>query len=237
MCRFNLSAQELHATILEPWVRDRLFEFGERKWDPQRAALTVIEGPRIAPGQLTMGRGWRTAQRQGREVAEELLAAARAALTGESVESESGVAGAGVGGEQAGSAGAGESRGPAGPGGADPGGADVDIHAGGGEGAADLVADSLGLELLSRIGAERAPLDAAWELAQERGAGLPASASLALAERAVTSLLRGRLIVLLRGAAEADLVEVEEVEAPSLVLARASWIGAGGRAGVWLRRA
>jgi hypothetical protein len=237
MCRFNLSARELHATVLEPWVRDRLTEFGERKWDPQRATLTVIEGPRIAPSQLTMGRGWRTAQRQGREVTEEQLAAARSALAGGSVESESEVAGAGVVGEQAGSAGGGDSRGPADPGGAGHGGVGVDIHAGGGEGGADLVADSLGLELLSRIGAERAPLDTAWELAQERDAGLPASASLALAERAVTSLLRGRLIVLLRGAAETDLVEIEEMEAPSVVLARASWIGVGGRAGVWLRRA
>jgi 2-iminobutanoate/2-iminopropanoate deaminase len=79
LCRFNLSAAELHATILEPWAADRRFELGELRWDPRQARLTVLEGPRISPDQLTMGRGWRAAQRQGRDVTEQLLAAATAA--------------------------------------------------------------------------------------------------------------------------------------------------------------
>ncbi len=76
VCRFNLSAEELRTTVLEPWVADRPFELGELKWDPRQARLLVLEGPRIPPDQLSMGRGWRTAQRDGRDVTAQLLGAA-----------------------------------------------------------------------------------------------------------------------------------------------------------------
>jgi hypothetical protein len=216
MCRFNLSAQELRATVLEPWARDRLIEFGERKWDPQRAKLTILDGPPIAPGQLTMGRGWRTAQRQGREVTDELLAGAREALAADTL------GGVGSQGSASTHAAAGALRGAVGE-------------------EADLAADSLGLELLARIGGERAALYEAWGLARERSPGIAASASLALAERAVASLLRARLIVLLRGAsAGEEPAEVGEGEAPAVLAAPESWAGAadaGSVTGVWLRRA
>ncbi len=77
VCRFNISAAELHDAVLEPWAADRPFEFGEQRWDPRQARLTVLEGPPLAPAELTMGRGWRAAQRQGRDVTAELLAATR----------------------------------------------------------------------------------------------------------------------------------------------------------------
>jgi 2-iminobutanoate/2-iminopropanoate deaminase len=73
VCRFNLSAEELRTTVLEPWVADRPFELGELRWDPRQARLLVLEGPRIPPDQLSIGRGWRTAQRQGRDVTAQLL--------------------------------------------------------------------------------------------------------------------------------------------------------------------
>jgi hypothetical protein len=76
-CRFNLAEGELRETILDAWARDEWIEFGERKWSPHQATLTVLDGPRIAVEQLSMGRGWRNAQRQGRDVTAELLAAAR----------------------------------------------------------------------------------------------------------------------------------------------------------------
>ena len=65
VCRFNLSAEELQATVLDPWVADRPFELGELRWDPRQARLMVLEGPSIPPDQLSMGRGWRTAQHAG----------------------------------------------------------------------------------------------------------------------------------------------------------------------------
>lgn len=77
--RFNLTERELHTTILDAWARGEWVEFGERKWSPHQATLTVLEGPELALQQLSMGRGWRNAKRQSRDVTEELLAASRSA--------------------------------------------------------------------------------------------------------------------------------------------------------------
>jgi len=80
LCRFNLSEQELRA-IVEPWTRDPWVELGERKWRPETAKLTVLEGPRIPLDQLSMGRGWRTVERNSTEVTERVLAAAKQLAT------------------------------------------------------------------------------------------------------------------------------------------------------------
>ncbi len=74
LCRFNLTAEELRATVLAPWIADRPFELGELKWDPRHARLTILEGPPLSPNQLTMGRGWSAARRQSTDVTEQLLA-------------------------------------------------------------------------------------------------------------------------------------------------------------------
>jgi hypothetical protein len=76
--RFNLGDRELRA-IVGAWVRGELLEVGERRWNPQQARLTIFEGPELALGQLTMGRGWRLAQKDGEDVTERVLVAARAA--------------------------------------------------------------------------------------------------------------------------------------------------------------
>jgi len=65
--------------LLVPWVRERTVEFGERKWKPEEATLTVIEGPHLELEELSMGRGWQNAQHNGRNVTEQALAQARAA--------------------------------------------------------------------------------------------------------------------------------------------------------------
>ncbi|HEY2768254.1 MAG TPA: hypothetical protein VGI76_08355 [Solirubrobacteraceae bacterium] len=199
MCRFNISAGELRANILEPWAQERWVEFGERKWSPHQATLTVLRGPRIPFGQLTMGRGWRTAQRSGTDVTEELLAEVRAA------------------------AGSSASEGS-------PGDAIRDTSAGA-RLVDDLAADSLGLELLAQLGSEPAMLRRAWELAAERNPGSPASATLALAERGVESLLRAGLVALVGEGTQA-LGGEEATRVVSLV---ASW-GTAGTAGAVLIR-
>jgi len=71
-CRFNLTEEQLHS-IIGPWARGDWVELGERKWNPAQAKLKVLEGPELALDQLTMGRGWRNAQRHGREVTEQVL--------------------------------------------------------------------------------------------------------------------------------------------------------------------
>jgi hypothetical protein len=77
-CRFNRSDAELRA-VVEPWVREQLVDFGEHKWSPHQARLTILEGPQMPLEQLTMGRGWRAAQRQSEDVTERVLTAAREA--------------------------------------------------------------------------------------------------------------------------------------------------------------
>ncbi len=78
LCHFNMGSAELHSAILEPWAADRMFDLGDLRWDPRQARLTILEGPRIPPDQLTMGRGWSTAKRQGADVTAQLLVAAGA---------------------------------------------------------------------------------------------------------------------------------------------------------------
>jgi 2-iminobutanoate/2-iminopropanoate deaminase len=78
LCHFNMGAAELQSAILESWAADRMFDLGDLRWDPRQARLTVLEGPRIPPDQLTMGRGWSTAKRQGTDVTAQLLAVAGA---------------------------------------------------------------------------------------------------------------------------------------------------------------
>jgi hypothetical protein len=78
LCRFNLTDAQLRV-VLDPWVREQVIEMGERKWSPQQAKITIIEGAQLAMAELSMGRGWRAAQRHGEDVTERVLAAARRA--------------------------------------------------------------------------------------------------------------------------------------------------------------
>jgi hypothetical protein len=78
-CRFNLTEAELRGAVLDGWARGEWIEFGERKWNPQQAKLIVLEGPHIPLEQLSMGRGWRIAEREGKDVTEQLLEATRSA--------------------------------------------------------------------------------------------------------------------------------------------------------------
>jgi hypothetical protein len=77
-CSFNLTDAEL-AQIVEPWSREEWIELGERKWNPNQARLTVLEGPHLPVEELAMGRGWRNAQHQSEDVTERVIARARGA--------------------------------------------------------------------------------------------------------------------------------------------------------------
>jgi hypothetical protein len=84
-CHFNMSEGELQEAVLDGWVRGRWIELGERKWNPEQAKLTVLEGPHLPIEELSLGRGWRNARRHGQDVTERLLAE-RAAAVGESAQ-------------------------------------------------------------------------------------------------------------------------------------------------------
>jgi hypothetical protein len=73
---FNLTREELEARILRPWTSGGAIELDERRWAPDRARLTIYEGPRLADDQLGMGRGWGNVTREGEEVTARVLAEA-----------------------------------------------------------------------------------------------------------------------------------------------------------------
>jgi hypothetical protein len=197
-CHFNLSEQQLRA-ILAPWSEGQVVEVGERKWDPRRAKLTILEGPRIPNTQLTMGRGWSIAQRQGEDVTGQVLAPLEDRRTPAEVA-------------------------PAAP-----------------PSAANL-ADSLALEVLSSLGDAPAPLSEVWRLAAARSPRSSAGESLTLAEQALRSLIRSRLILLMApGAGPSDPgsgpdVGVAPDRIEELLRAVDSWTGDGTSAGARIRR-
>ncbi len=83
LCHFNLDSGALGA-IVKAWTTDPWVEIEGRKWNTDRAKLKIIEGPELPLDQLTMGRGWRAAERQGTDVSDRILEAARAAAHGAS---------------------------------------------------------------------------------------------------------------------------------------------------------
>jgi hypothetical protein len=164
MSRFNLTDAELGA-IVQPWVREQVVDFGERKWSPHQARLTILEGPRIPLEQLTMGRGWRAAQRQGEDVTERVLAGAREALA---VAASPGPPPDASRQQPADTLAAGSPQQPA-----------------QGVPLADPLA--LGVQLASLLGEDPAQLLSAWKEVAARSSGLAPSESLALAERQLGS--------------------------------------------------
>lgn len=84
---FNLSEEDLRRRIVEPWLARSLISSGDRDWAPERAKLTIYEGPELGPGELGIGRGWGNVTKQGTDVTARWLArqvAAPAPATGPS---------------------------------------------------------------------------------------------------------------------------------------------------------
>ncbi len=187
-CHFNLSEPELYDTIVGPWAREQWIELGERKWNPHQAKLTVLQGPRLPVDQLSMGRGWRNAQRAGRDVTERVLAAAKADAEAHIQASQASRAGAARPQDEG------------------------------------LLADSLGLELLSQLASGAVSLHRAWEIAAARQPDRSAGQSLSLAERAIESLLASSLIVLIRSdRVGARQRPVDEADAQTFLRSTDSW--------------
>jgi hypothetical protein len=178
--RFNQTEQAVLAVAV-PWVREEWFEEGDRSWNCNEAKLTILEGPKLSMPDLAMGKGWRNAQRRSEDVTERVLAAVRAAdaspQPGPQPEAATPVA-AGID--------DGEGR-PAEAAAFAAREAPVDSQ---------LLADSLGLELLGMLDAQPLTLSSAWSLAAVRLGDASAAESLALAELAVRSLAGRGLVVL-----------------------------------------
>jgi hypothetical protein len=89
MSRFNLDEGALRG-ILYPWVAGQPVQFGERMWSPHHASVIVLEGPELPLGDLSLGRGWRAAERGGEDVTAQVVAQVRQELA------ERGTVGAGA---------------------------------------------------------------------------------------------------------------------------------------------
>jgi hypothetical protein len=187
VCRFNQSEAQLRALVI-PWTRQEWIEEGERKWNVNEASLTILKGPKLSMPDLAMGKGWRNAQKRSEDVTARVLGAAQ---TLAEAQGQRGGASPGA------VAGAGEGTGvaPVAPAG------DV-AFARDGRRELELLADSLGLELLALLDGGAVAPSRVWSMAQERlgerGGAASAAEALALAERAVGSLL-GRGLAMLRG--------------------------------------
>ena len=188
VARFNQSERQLLAIVL-PWTSAQWVELGERKWNVNESKLTVLEGPELSMPELSMNRGWRNAQRRSEDVTERVLAAARAQAQQRAgaapAPAPAGAGGAAVGMAQVG------------------GGAAAPSEPAGAAAEAGLTADSLALEALALL--DRGPLAPArvWALAQQRDPTRSPAESLALAERALRSLIARQLVELRRAPAGA----------------------------------
>jgi hypothetical protein len=207
LCRFNLSEEELR-TLVEPWAREQWIEFGGRKWSPHQARLTILHGPRLAVQELSMGRGWRNAQRRSEDVTDRVLDTAKVPQVLNDGSSPSQV---------------GPPSGPSRP------------ATGSSERSTDLPleTDSLGLELLTLVAEAPASLSRVWQLARSQFPDRLPSECLAMAEKAIRSLLQRRLIVVVASGSEPDRDspdaersrrEPAEAEVERLLRAPESWL-------------
>jgi hypothetical protein len=74
---FNLTREVLDARILAPWVAGQAVAWDDRKWSPEKARLTIYEGPELKTEEMGLGRGWANATRTGQDVTDRLLTDAR----------------------------------------------------------------------------------------------------------------------------------------------------------------
>ncbi|HET9075228.1 MAG TPA: hypothetical protein VFN48_11680 [Solirubrobacteraceae bacterium] len=71
---FNLGEDEVQTQFIGPLRAGVTFAFGDKRFEPLKARLVVIEGDHLAPGQLGLGLGWTNAVKRGRDVTQRFLA-------------------------------------------------------------------------------------------------------------------------------------------------------------------
>jgi hypothetical protein len=161
---FNQSGQQIGPVVLA-WVQNQMVELDDEKWAPWESKITILEGREIPLGGLSMGRGWKTAAREGSDVTQRVLSEAREAIADGSV----------------------HGRPPAAPDAAAPAANGAPVPSG------DLARDypsradepvlAPAVALTGLLGAEPERLLIAWRAIAARAGGLAPSESLALAER------------------------------------------------------
>jgi hypothetical protein len=71
---FNLTREQLDFRIVGPWTSGGTVELDDRSWSPERAKLTIYEGPELPGDALGLGRGWANVTRSGEDVTARVLA-------------------------------------------------------------------------------------------------------------------------------------------------------------------
>lgn len=74
---FNLTREQLDERFAKPWVSGLAVEHEERRWSPDKARMTIFEGPQLRLDEIGMGRGWATVGKTSHEVTETVLAQAQ----------------------------------------------------------------------------------------------------------------------------------------------------------------
>jgi len=70
---FNLAREQVDAQILTPWATGHSFVWSDKRWAPEKAKLTIYEGPALRPEEIGMGRGWANVTRSGEDVTNRVL--------------------------------------------------------------------------------------------------------------------------------------------------------------------
>jgi hypothetical protein len=71
---FNLDEATVLRKIAGPWVRGEAIAFGDHKWQPRDARLSILNGPALDTADLRFGQGWTAAERSSRDVTADVLA-------------------------------------------------------------------------------------------------------------------------------------------------------------------
>lgn len=74
---FNLDAEELRRTVVEPWLSGRPVLLGDRKWEPEESELRILEGSELSNPELSFGQGWANAERGSDDVTRRIVESAR----------------------------------------------------------------------------------------------------------------------------------------------------------------
>ncbi len=86
---YNLSRTELEQRFTRPWAGGLVVSTEDRKWTSEKAQLTIYESRALRADEIAIGRGWGNVEREGTDVTERELAAARAASGAASASTES----------------------------------------------------------------------------------------------------------------------------------------------------
>lgn len=219
--RFNQSHEQVTALAV-PWVKEEWVQVDDRKWNMNQAELTILEGPQLSMPDLAMNRGWGAAQRKSKDITELVLSAFRPepGSPPQRTAAQRGVA---------------EPDPPSQAAAAPP-------HAEAASEDQELLADSIGLQVLALLDEAPVPLLRAWRLAEARMVDRSPAQSLELAERAVRSLLSRHLIVLEAAAGEVQDGgagaggELSQAQIDAALRAAESWSGGEEEGAVLMRK-